>query len=294
MLHRILPNNLIQRYGANPEWTMTPEVLTHLIRFLKEHYNPVSADQVEQHVRDDQPLPPRALLLTFDDGWRDNHEFAKQVLLNENMPAIIFVVSETINQHMPFWQELIYSCCTERVHLTHCLQLAELDQTHNTLSLIHELSRNPAKSEAKQKIIIYCHEQRKTLPRQLLSEDELVDLFRNGIEIGSHGATHNRLGDMTEEQQAEELSLSRNRLISLLESEVRYLSFPHGSHNEKTRDLTLASGYTLMFNSNVHLNQTDSMRDNLGRIHVSQESITNVGNFSPFKTSYSLFFAAHD
>jgi peptidoglycan/xylan/chitin deacetylase (PgdA/CDA1 family) len=295
MLHRVLPPDLIESYGANPEWTMTPQVLTDFIRFLKRHYNPVSAQEVEAHINNEQSLPPRALLLSFDDGWKDNHEFAQQILIQEEMPAIIFVVSDTINQHMPFWQELIFSCCARsKNHRLHCLTLAGMDPSLNATSLISELSNNPEQAQNKAAILKYCHEQNEDLPRQLISSDELKELFENGIEIGSHGATHNKLGTMNPSEQANELSTSRKKLTKIINSDVRYLSFPHGSHDDKTSDIAFEAGYRVMYSSRIRLNKTNATKNILARIHVAQASISQSDKFSPFKSSYILFFVSQE
>ncbi len=54
-------------------------------------YTPVSLDDVFAYYVDDAPLPPRAVLITFDDGYRDNLENAVPVLQRHGYPAVLFV-----------------------------------------------------------------------------------------------------------------------------------------------------------------------------------------------------------
>jgi peptidoglycan/xylan/chitin deacetylase (PgdA/CDA1 family) len=54
-------------------------------------YRPVSLDDVLAHYVDRAPLPPKAVLITFDDGYRDNLENAVPVLQRYGYPAVIFV-----------------------------------------------------------------------------------------------------------------------------------------------------------------------------------------------------------
>ena len=54
-------------------------------------YTPVPLDAVTDHLLRGAPLPPRAVLLTFDDGYRDNLENALPILRRFGYPAVLFV-----------------------------------------------------------------------------------------------------------------------------------------------------------------------------------------------------------
>ncbi len=54
-------------------------------------YQVVSLDDVLDHVAGITPLPPGAVLITFDDGYRDILENALPVLRRHGYPAVIFV-----------------------------------------------------------------------------------------------------------------------------------------------------------------------------------------------------------
>src|SRR5206468_3716435 len=53
-------------------------------------YTVVSIDQVLDHMTGRAPLPPRAVLITFDDGYRDNLLNAAPILQRHGYPAVVF------------------------------------------------------------------------------------------------------------------------------------------------------------------------------------------------------------
>ena len=54
-------------------------------------YTPVSLDRVIDHYLDRASLPPGAVLITFDDGYRDNLANAVPILQRYGYPAVLFV-----------------------------------------------------------------------------------------------------------------------------------------------------------------------------------------------------------
>jgi len=54
-------------------------------------YTPVSLDAVRDHYVHGTQLPPHSVLITFDDGYRDNLENALPVLRRHGYPAVVFV-----------------------------------------------------------------------------------------------------------------------------------------------------------------------------------------------------------
>jgi len=64
-------------------------------------YNPVSLEDVLTYYRDRVPLPDKAVLITFDDGYLDNLENAVPVLRRHGYPAVLFVPIGYLDETRP-------------------------------------------------------------------------------------------------------------------------------------------------------------------------------------------------
>src|SRR5436305_12728994 len=64
-------------------------------------YTVVSLDDVIAHYLERKPLPPRAVLITFDDGYLDNLENAVPILRRHGYPAVLFVPLGYLNERRP-------------------------------------------------------------------------------------------------------------------------------------------------------------------------------------------------
>jgi peptidoglycan/xylan/chitin deacetylase (PgdA/CDA1 family) len=88
---RVLMYHKVNDLRPNPT-TVSTDVFAEQMALLGElSYTPVSLAQVRDHYVDGAPLPAGAVLITFDDGYRDNLENALPILRRHGYPAVIFV-----------------------------------------------------------------------------------------------------------------------------------------------------------------------------------------------------------
>lgn len=87
---RVLMYHKVNDQRPNPI-TVPTSVFAAQMELLGElGYTPVSLDRVRDHYLDGAALPERAVLITFDDGYRDNLENAFPILRRHGYPAVIF------------------------------------------------------------------------------------------------------------------------------------------------------------------------------------------------------------
>lgn len=65
----------------------------HLLR-----YRVLGMDEVLACLNGDRPIPPRAVALTFDDGYENFYEYAWPVLQHYSFPAMVYLLSGLIGQ----------------------------------------------------------------------------------------------------------------------------------------------------------------------------------------------------
>jgi peptidoglycan/xylan/chitin deacetylase (PgdA/CDA1 family) len=88
---RVLMYHKVNDRWPNPA-TVPTAVFDEQMRLLRDlAYTPVTLEAVRDHYLEGAPLPPKAVLITFDDGYRDNLENALPVLERYGYPAVVFV-----------------------------------------------------------------------------------------------------------------------------------------------------------------------------------------------------------
>jgi len=104
--HRVVDPTAAGFVGFAQNASASPESFADQMRLVASEYNPVSVHDVAGAV-EGRPLPDRALLVTFDDGYRDNHDLALPTLTEHSIPAVIFLATDHIGSHDPFWWDRV-------------------------------------------------------------------------------------------------------------------------------------------------------------------------------------------
>ena len=68
---------------------------------IARHYNPVSLDEVLAFVQGQTQMPPKPVVVTFDDGYADNFEVAAPILNEFGIPAVFYATVACVDQATP-------------------------------------------------------------------------------------------------------------------------------------------------------------------------------------------------
>jgi O-antigen/teichoic acid export membrane protein/peptidoglycan/xylan/chitin deacetylase (PgdA/CDA1 family) len=304
MFHRVLPTTDPRYPGADPEWTMTPASFDRCLDFFRRHYHVVSAEQVFAALRGEGRLPPRSLLITFDDGWADTAEFAQPVLDRHGMPALVFVAGSAIGADQPFWEERIFAFLATRPRALaqlqqalaqHGLEALDIDAGRacdeaTIRTVIHELGK---RDHAAMLALAAALPDPDPVPA-MIDSAQLLALVRAGHAVGGHGMAHQPLTcvlDLDQEMQAAQRIMADLLRVNAVES----MSMPHGACSPAVLDASSRAGYRYLFDSTSYLNRlaggsAAAPLGPIGRIHIPEREISgNFGRVEPALLATWLF-----
>jgi peptidoglycan/xylan/chitin deacetylase (PgdA/CDA1 family) len=118
--HRVA--NADPESGLDPTLrSASPAQFAEQMSYLARNYRVLSIEDVLEAYTSASDLPPRSVLVSFDDGYRDFAEDAWPVLHRLGLPAVLFVATDYLNgdARSYWWDRLHVACCTtERTELT--------------------------------------------------------------------------------------------------------------------------------------------------------------------------------
>jgi len=81
-----------------PEFGISSAKFSKQMRYLAENgYTSISVDDLINYLERDSKLPPRPVLITFDDGYEDFYRYAYPALRENNLKATVFLITDYIN-----------------------------------------------------------------------------------------------------------------------------------------------------------------------------------------------------
>lgn len=308
LYHRVVDSE--KRNGSMPEMTVSPTMFSKQMNHLQRYYHPVSFREYFNSGERDRSESKINIMVTFDDGWRDNYEYAYPVLEKYNVPAIIFLVSEYIGTDKLFWPErvakiLIRAQSSEgsSIFLEKMEAILSDLVSPNQINLKEIVSNNGFELHRRMKIII---EKLKALPpdvvenaivemesvmgsaiggggseRAVLSISEAKKMSNHIIEFGSHTCNHYLLDRINSETMKEEIAVSKRALEEKLGMEVNVFAYPNGNYNKEIIEEVKNTGYEAAFTTEFGVNTGRTFPFELKRIRVDDSfSKGPTGKFS--------------
>ena len=264
--HRVLPRStepgfdydieLVSAWEDEFDWQM---------RYLARNHEVITCQELAQLIDAGRPVPRRAVIVTFDDGYQDNHDVVLPILRRHGVPAVVFVATGYMDSRETYWYDQL-------VHWMLRVERAELDLPGGGTRL-HVGGDQAARRRTAQAALKHL----KVLPEGL--RRETIDAWRRalgapacdefsgnngpmswgqvkaladaGIEIGSHSVTHPVLANVADDEQLErELVDSKAQIEARTGQQVVSLAYPvggPGAYSERVVEFVRRAGYRFGF-----------------------------------------------
>lgn len=263
---------------------MDVKMFDKCIKYISSHFEVVLLEDIAQ--KKVQPGKKRWATISFDDGYKDNIEYAAPILEKYNCKASFYVVIDCIEKNIPTWTHV----------LEHSFQFTAIKAIDLNFEFllpqyrVNTLSTEEERIAYARKIIPFIktvpEEQRlefikrvretytdTTLPALMMNWDDLRELKKRGHYIGSHTYTHCMLATVTDESQLQNELVNSAKVI---EQQLGYfpitISYPGDSYNARTMQESKKAGYTmgLAVKQDMYDPQTDDIFE-IPRISLNNE-----------------------
>jgi len=303
MFHRTLRKDDPRWPSCDPDYTLGEDLFERSIAFFKRHYRVVSLDQVLRARREGTGLPPYSLLITFDDGWLDNVDYALPALARAGLPAVMFVAADAVGARQPFWQERLVAALRLGKLSVDDLASAWVEQggtrparggIAGLREIIAQLEKTP--SATRNELLARFADAMDDGHQHMVDVADLAKLRAGGVELGLHGKSH--VAMTRAENLDAELGGARAAMAQMLDvpegiasTACATMSFPHGAFDPGIAERAREAGYELLFTSVPVLNPVGERPSwLLGRTGYETDTIADAhGRFCPERLALYLF-----
>ena len=245
------------------------------ISWLKQRFPIVNLQQAVEIVHNRTRPAETNILITFDDGYRDNYQEAFPVLRKHNASATFFLPTFFVGTgSLPWWDEIAFMvkrATVPRLTLKYPETL-ELDLTANDrLSAVAKLLRffkqapsiDTERFLRELEIASQVVRPSRNDERCFMDWDEAREMIAGGMCFGSHTHTHEILGRLPYDRQVEELAVSKQILEAELRMPIDTLAYPIGNigtFSEKTFAALRETRYTTAFSFYAGINKPGTIK----------------------------------
>jgi peptidoglycan/xylan/chitin deacetylase (PgdA/CDA1 family) len=264
--------------------SITPAHFEAVLEFLTRHYNPVRLQDVLAD-SDGRGLPPRPVLVTFDDGYASVMEWGAPLCNKLGVPAIFFLNAAFLDNHRLAPDNLVCFVANVLGMVTINAAVRAVKGANGPkLQCLAEVFSDffPAISLAERNTFLNALADLGGINERQLAEEAKLYLTRYQIcrlvstefEIGNHTYTHVRCRSLAPENLAEEIDRNKAVLEATSGSKVRSFSVPYGSSEDLTSDLVAhlkLSGHEVAFLSESLANFRGPGRFQIDRVSARSD-----------------------
>ena len=224
------------------------------------------------------PLPANALILTFDDGFREVYETAAPLLLEYSFPATVFITTSFLdnkNLNHDNKQSLIVDRLKK---INNPVLNRKIESMLNDIgisgeNLIDRIQQIPYKKRSlldKIAGILEIDFNRFLEEKQpYLTTDQVTSLISSGFTIGAHSIDHARFSELSLEEQIGQIRTSLSFLVERFSLQYRFFAFPYSDRGVTNACFKSVAG-DLDLSFGTHGLKKDHLKTHYQRISVEK------------------------
>jgi peptidoglycan/xylan/chitin deacetylase (PgdA/CDA1 family) len=245
----VLTYHRVEELDRNPlmdprEISATPAQFNEHMKLISTKYHPVSAEEVLEAYHGGKKLPPDAVLVTVDDGYRDFADVIYPICQKFDIKPTLFVTTHFIGHGIFWWDkvfQLIQFSGQDFINTPFGIfglrNQEEKRSSHK--KLLHVLKQMPF-----QTVIEWVNETHENLvhlptgnPSFTLDWDSLRELKQKGCAIGSHSHTHPILTQISREEVQNQVRISKELIKAELGECIPIFAIPDGKEHAFNHDI---------------------------------------------------------
>ncbi len=216
--HRVLHAHELPHYLFTP-MALSVHVFERQMDFFRRRCHVLSLAECLNILQNDLPVPERAIVLTFDDGYKELYTAVRPILEKYHLPVTVFLPAGLIGEDTPLW----FDAVGQRLQMADLRNLILGDDVPNDImTLIQQMGslphdrRNLAARTAVKKIAQLRHDLRKAVVEEVMK-----------LPVVTNGSPDNTLKLLEEK----------------LDHAVEFFSYPWGCYNELVVNKVRQFGY---------------------------------------------------
>jgi peptidoglycan/xylan/chitin deacetylase (PgdA/CDA1 family) len=264
-----------------PRIMVSPGVFAQQMRYLWSKYHVISIEELLDFYQGGRKLPLRAVIITFDDAYRDFAEYAWPILKQYGLPATLFVPTAFPDHpERVFWWDRLYQAI--------CLAEGrdKLDTSVGRIVLKTPGHREAAFSRLRDHVKELPHDAAMAWVDQLCEQldsppptpnvlgwQALRTLAQEGVTMGAHTRNHPLMTRIPPEVMHQEATESLQDLEREIGAAMPIFAYPSGGANREAIRVLDQAGFTIAFTTGHGINDLKTAdRLCLRRINVGQNT----------------------
>ncbi len=239
-LHHVRPPR-DAAFQPNRHLEVAPGFLRAMLAHLRSRdVDIITMDELHRRLTE-RDFSRRFACFTFDDGYRDNRDFALPVMREFKAPFTVHVASDFAEGIGRLWWialemviAKISSIEADIAGVTTRLDTSTPAAKEAAFERLHDWLRGlPGGSDQQREVSALCVRygvDETAICRELcMSWDELKSFAGDPlISVGAHSVTHGNLAKQVREIASQEMAVSRERIENVLQRPVLHLAYPYG------------------------------------------------------------------